>query len=347
MRRALRIARRRRRLRAVAVAAAVGALALSAVSLGIVRSREAATRVDLSTAAPPSSTTARTRVLDLPGVHTPWAIAGDGGRSVWVLDRGGQKGPVVLRFDEGKAASTSQLPSDAAPEQIVVGTDGGLWMTDPAASRVLRVARDGRVSALPVKATPSASAVFAGERLYFAERGAGRITSVDAKGGILHQSLPSGTAPEVVSIGPDGSVWFGDAVRADVGSISASGVPVIYHLASPDERVLTMSPGPGPALWILVRSDHGLRLARVDGSGRIVEDDVEPSSAARALSQGPDGRLWFTSGDGTQLHRRSLASLSSIDIDRPVRARSWALSSDGTIWAVDADRNQVLEVNAP
>lgn len=347
LRRAVRLERRRRRVRALVALAAVGALALSGLTLGLTRIGRGGADVALSTAGPPGAETVRARVLELPEVRTPWAVVGGGGRSMWVLDRGGDHGPVVRRFEDRSAAVTAQLPSDAAPEQVVAGTDGGLWMTDPAASRVIRVAADGRVTTWPTQRAPAASAVFAGERLWVAEPGAGRLTGVGTDGSLVARPLPEGTRPAVLALGPDGSVWFADAVRAVIGSVGASGTVTTYDLASPDERVLAMAAGPGPALWLLVRSDSGLRLGRVDGSGHVAEEDIEASSAARALTQGPDGSLWLTSGDGTTLLRRSFSALRRDAIDHPVRARSWALSTDGTIWAVDGDRNQLVELTAP
>jgi virginiamycin B lyase len=346
LRRAVRIDRRRRRMRVLTVAAAVAALLASTASFAVLRARDSTGGVDLTTAGQPVGDKVRTRALALPDVHSPRAIAGDGDTSLWVLDRGGDR-PSILRFDGGRLAATARLPADAAPEQIVSGTDRGLWMTDPAASRVLRVTREGKVTIVPVGGTPSATAVFAGERLWFGERAAGRLTSVDPSGKVDHRALPAGTAPDIVAPGPDGSIWYGDASRAVIGSVSATGRHAAYDLASPDERVVVMTIGPGPALWLLVRSDRGLRVGRVDGAARIVEDDVETSSATRGLTQGPDGRLWFTSSDGTRLYRTSLSDRTSTALDRPVRARSWAGTDSGGVWALDTDRNEVVELVAP
>jgi streptogramin lyase len=346
LRRAVRIDRRRRRARALTAVAAVAALLASSTSF-LVLSDRLRPETGLATAAPPASDKVSTRVLPLGDLRSPRAIAGDGDTSLWVLDRGGDRGPSVLRYDGGHLAATVQLPADAAPEQVVAGTDRGLWMTDPAAARVLRVTREGAVHAVPVGGTPSATAVFAGERLWFGERAAARITSVDPSGAIDHRALPAGAAPDIVALGPDGSIWYGDASRAVVGSVSATGGHQAYDLASPDERVVVMTIGPGPALWLLVRSDRGLRVGRIDGAGRIVEDDVEPTSAARGLMQGPDGRLWFTSSDGTKLYRTTLGDRITTDLDHPVRARSWAGADNGAVWALDTDRNEIIELITP
>ena len=348
LRRAVRLDRRRKHARRAGAASVVAALLLSGTSVQLARSGGGrADEVGLTaTAAPSASPAARAVPLDLPGLRTPWAAVGIGGRSLWVLDRGGEAGPVVRRFDGRRPVATAQLPPDAAPEHLVAGTDGGIWMTDPPRSRALRVGPGGEVATWPTGGRPSATAVYSGERLWFGDRRGGRLRGLGADGTLVDRRLPDGAAPEVVGSGPDGSLWFGDRDRPVLGSVSPSGGTATLTLPAPDQRVLVMAAGPGPSLWLLLGSDSGLRLARV-GGGEVVADEVDSSSVARGLTQGPDGSIWFTSGDGALLHRRSLSTALATPLDRPVRARAWALGGDGTVWAVDADRNQVVEVRAP
>lgn len=346
LRRAVRLERRRRRLRTLSVAAILCTLLLSATAVQVARTgagREVAVGAGGRSGA---RDVVRATIVELPDVRTPWAAAG-GGRLFWILDRGGDRGPVVRRFEGGRQVAVTQLPADAAPEQLVSGTDGGIWMTDPARARAFHVLPDGGLVELPTGGTPSASATFAAERLWFADRRGGRLTGLSGDGSAEHRQLPAGAAPDVVAVGPEGSLWFGDAERATAGSVSPSGAVAMWTLASEEERVVTMGIGPGQALWLLIRSDHGLRLGRADVGGRIVEEDVDTSSAARGLAVGPDGSLWFTSGDGSRLHRRSYTASSAVPLERPVKARSWALAADGTMWAVDADRGELVEVTLP
>lgn len=344
LRRAVRLDRRRRLLRRIGAASVVCALILSATSVQLARSGRGG---DVTDVAAGSGSPGRVRAtpFELPEVRTPWAAVGSGGGTLWVLDRGGDRGPVVRRFDGRRLEATAELPADAAPEELVAGTDGGIWMTDPPLSRVIRVAPDGRVETWPTGGTPSASAAFTAERLWFADRAAGRLSGIGADGSVVHRQLLAGAAPDIVAVGPEGSLWFGDAERPEAGSVSPSGAVTVWPLAAADERVLALTVGPGQALWLLVRSDHGLRLARADVGGRLVEEDVDGSSAARGLGQGPDGSLWFTSGDGAVLHRRSFTGSSAVPLERTVKARSWALATDGTMWAVDGDRNQLVAVS--
>lgn len=345
LRRAVRLDRRRRRARRAGAVTAVAALLLSATAVQVARSdRDPAGTVGLTASAPDPASPLRVVPLDLPGLRTPWAAVGAGGGALWVLDRGGDEGPVVRRFEAGRAGTTAQLPADAAPEFLVAGTDEGIWMTDPPSSRVFRVGQDGGVTTWSTEGPPSATAVFTAERLWFADRQGARLRGLGPDGSLVDRPLPDAAAPDLVAGGPDGSIWFGDADRAAVGSVSPSGGGSTQPLPAPDQRVLTMATGPGPSLWLLLRSDGGLRLGRVDGRGQVVDEEVDSSRAARGLTQGPDGSIWFTSGDGTVLHRRSLSASTATRLDRPLKARAWALGTDGTVWAVDGDRNQVVEV---
>lgn len=276
--------------------------------------------------------------LDVDG--EPWAVVGGADGTVRVLSRG--EGGATLTSIGGGLAPVA-LPSDAAPDALVAGTDRAIWMTDPAGSRVLRVDEDGELTSFPTDAPPSSSATWLAGRFWFAEPTLDRITGIDADGSVVHHSVPPGRAPAVVAAGPDGSVWFASSTEARIGSVSTSGTVNELDLDDGDERVVAMTTGPGPSLWMVATGPNGTRLTRLDAQGRVVGEPIVVARVPLAISLGPDGRLWYTSG-GSTVQQRSVTGLVVGDLGRALHADSWALVGDDSMWAVDRSTRELVRI---
>jgi virginiamycin B lyase len=285
----------------------------------------------------------RVDAITLPDDAAPWSVAVGSDQAIWVLSRA----PIaaVVRMDDGEV-STIALPEGAEPDVLVAGTDDGMWATDPPNRRVLRIATDGDVRTWTTDAEPSTAGAWMNGRFWYAEPALDRITSIAADGEVAHVPVPQGRAPTVVAAGPDGAIWYASSTASIIGSVSSSGVVNELDLGSgPAARATVIANGPGPALWLVVTSPDGARLARVDTRGAVVGDALTTPMVPLAASTGPNGRLWFTGGDGT-IHQRSQSRTTIVAIGQPLDAASWALAGDDSMWAVDRMLAALVRIDA-
>lgn len=341
LRKAARIERRRRRTRALMWVPGAAAVALSVVL--VTRPGPPDEQISAGVAAESvASGVVTTETVSFGDGRTPRAVVGASDGAIWVLERD-EDGSAISRVEDDRATVVAELPEGAQPDVVVAGADGALWMTDPVGDRVIRVALDGDVSAWPTPSTPSSTAAFASDgRFWFAEPDRDRLTGMAADGGVLHHDVPRGRRPDVVAVGPDGSIFFGESASPRIGSVSPSGTVTEYDLDG-DERAVAMVSGPGPALWMVLESSSGARLARLDGRGNIVGDELE-GDVPEVIANGSDGRLWYSTADEPAVRQQSLRGPTSRSLDRSLRASSWAMGSDGSMWAVDRERGAVVSV---
>jgi streptogramin lyase len=337
MRRALRIERRRRRTRALMAAPAVVAVLLLAV---VIRQRDAEPSETVQASAPLDIVTVEERTL--PDGLEPWAVVGATDGATWVLSL--EPEPTMTRVStDGGEPATFPLPSDAAPDELVAGAGGAVWMTDPAARRVLHVDTDGDVTSWPTDGEPSAGAAMVAGRLWYAEAALDRISGVAPDGDVVHHDVPRGRQPTDVGAGPDGAIWYGSGASPTIGSVSPTGVVNEVELDDPAARATALTTGPGPALWMLVSTPDGVRLGHLDAQGQVVTDEVASPSPPSTITSGPNGRIWFSAGDGT-IQEQTASRLSVVRIGRPLDAGSWAVAGDDSVWAVDRARHQLLRI---
>lgn len=106
-----------------------------------------------------------------------------------------------------------------------------------------------------------------------------------------------GTAPNSLTDGPDGDLWFVDADA--IGRITPSGqVTEFSGGLNPGSEPHAIIAGPGGNLWFTdVGTTHA--LGEITPSGQITEFDagthgLNPAAAPYDLTAGPNGSVWFT-----------------------------------------------------
>ena len=119
-------------------------------------------------------------------------------------------------------------------------------------------------------------------------------------GTITEFPLPSAnSAPDGITAGPDGNLWFTESQIAKIGRITPGGQITEFPIPSND-LPYAITAGPDGNLWFtdcVGRGDcrGGGRIGRITPSGTITEFAV-PTVAAwpESITPGPDGNLWFT-----------------------------------------------------
>ncbi len=137
----------------------------------------------------------------------------------------------------------------------------------------------------------------------------GSIGRITADCNLTEFSLGSHMGAWVITLGPDGNLWFAGDLDHQVGRITPQGAITYFPDAdSPAEAIIT---GPDDNLWL---SEPGSGdIARLTLSGHITQFHVpydptvptEPTTTAEPwdLTAGPDGAVWFTEAEGMQVGR--------------------------------------------
>jgi len=98
-------------------------------------------------------------------------------------------------------------------------------------------------------------------------------------------------APNNITSGPDGALWFTNAGQQEIGRISTSGVVTIYRL--PAHTVAdNIVAGPDGALWFTDAYSIGTTaIGRISTAGAVTLYPI--SGLPWPITAGPDGAIWF------------------------------------------------------
>jgi len=176
---------------------------------------------------------------------------------------------------------TVEFPAgaQASPRAIAAGPDGNVWYGLYEAMG--RVTPDGVVTEFPVPGATS---------------GPGRIVA-----------------------GPDGNLWFTGPYAQQIGRMTTDGVATIFPTGAPGTPIDIAVGGDGNLWFILYDSDS---IGRITTSGVVTMFPKPVTSASSrdaagvaqygtpptAITDGPDGNLWFTERNG-QIGRMTTAGV--------------------------------------
>ncbi len=106
------------------------------------------------------------------------------------------------------------------------------------------------------------------------------------------------SAPDAITMGPDGALWFTEGLSRKIGRITPDGEIVEYQVPTPANTLpglFGIAAGPDGALWF---TDFGNnQIGRITTAGAITGFPIPNSFAGFApfrITAGPDGALWFT-----------------------------------------------------
>ncbi|MGH8972380.1 MAG: virginiamycin B lyase family protein [Acidimicrobiia bacterium] len=290
-----------------------------------------------STTAPPSDPPPAPRVqtcgpvtlfaLGTPGGRPSGVAAGDGG-SVWFTD---QATSSIGRLDPDGTETRFPLPPGSQPHSIARGPDGAMWYTDAADRH-----RDPSAVASIGRVTPS-----------------GEVTEFDLP---TQESNPmggtgAGSAPAGITAGPDGAMWFAEAMADQVGRITPDGVITEFPLPRRDRmhaNPVGITAGPDGAVWF-GEPLFGM-LARIDVHTHAITEFELPHHdnglvGANTLTSGPDGALWYEDPGGSAIGRVSTSGkVRSFPL--PSYRWPWALTAgpDGNLWFLETSVGRLVRM---
>jgi virginiamycin B lyase len=212
---------------------------------------------------------------------------------------------------------TSQYPIPTAsskPMGIALGSDGNLWFTETAASKIGTLGSNGKITE---QVTPSKDAgpigIASGPgpalNVWFTETSVARVGQVTTAGPpFVEYVLPNPAArPVDMALGSDGNMWCTDPGTNSVWRIAQiKPKPHVrftqFHLTG-NAQPFAITNGPDGALWFTEPGTN--RIGRLPVSGRpLREYPVTPSNAYPAgIASANDNGLWFTEQKAQQLGR--------------------------------------------
>ena len=115
---------------------------------------------------------------------------------------------------------------------------------------------------------------------------------------------PAGStgAPQYVTKGPDGNLWFTDSGGLSIGRVTPSGVMTRFNIPWASDTVRNIVLGPDGNLWFTELV--GNRIGRVTPTGNMTQYALPRSGeGALGIAAGPDGGVWYTANSVNRVGR--------------------------------------------
>jgi streptogramin lyase len=199
----------------------------------------------------------------LPGAAAGIAAGPDG--LIWL----GSQGGTLARIDPStmNESAVSDFPlSGYNIRNLTAGPDGNVWVTD-FGGRVARVGSDGSVTDFDVPGSGAWDILTGpdGNLWYTAPEGnnskIGRITPAGEFG--TQYDVTDAGDQLGITVGPDGALWFAQAVANDIGRMTLDGQFSELQGLTAAARPEYISPGPDNTLWFTEKD--GNRIGRITG----------------------------------------------------------------------------------
>ena len=144
------------------------------------------------------------------------AVGPDG--ALWFSEALGDK---VGRITPAGAITEYALPAGTLPGPIAAGRDGALYVGERDTNAIARLTTAGVVTAryaLPSENANPVGLAFAGDTLWIGQHSAGTLGSMSL-GGVFGRDIRTKSAPDSVTVGPGGDLWYASGDDARIGRL--------------------------------------------------------------------------------------------------------------------------------
>lgn len=244
-----------------------------------------------------------------------------GPNAMWFTEETGDR---VGRIDAGGAVQEFTVPtSGGKPTGIALGTDGNLWITLAAADKIVRMTTAGVFTeyALAAGCKPTSIAAGPDSAMWFTCETSNEIGRITFAGAVTKFGA-QGSSPTAIALASDGNLWY--TTQPYNHRITPAGVVTSYAFRPVGwrgNRATQRVAGPDGALWD--NNFNSIVRTTTDGvshdwywSGRV---------NGRAITVGPDGKMWFSDSNTQSLYR--------FDPDAPMTGTGMTICPQGN--AVD------------
>lgn len=243
-------------------------------------------------------------------------------------------------------AVTSQYPVPTAsskPMGIALGSDGNLWFTESATSKIGTLGSNGKITeqVTPAsKAEPIGIASGSGPALnvWFTETRLARVAQITTTGPpYIEYTLPDASArPTRLTLGADGNMWCTDPGTNSIWRIKQIKRPphvvfTQFHLTG-NAQPFAITTGPDSALWFTEPGTNSIGRLPVSGHP-LREFSLTPSGAQPAgIAPANNGQLWFVETKAQELV--SMSTGGTITASYPLTG---AVSPDSIVQGIDGN----------
>ena len=240
-----------------------------------------------------------------------------------------------------------EYPLAGTPDDLAIGPDHQIWVTQNSLSEVARVATSGALL------SEISSGFGGGDNLrgivtradgtvWVAQQSANCVAHIDTSG-VLGTAC-GGFAIRYLTAASDGSLWSGEDGGTSFDRFASGGGFTNYLMMS---RSFTMVQTSDGNMWG-TQYDLGA-VARIHPDDMTGFQSFPIGSAPLALAVGADGNLWLSSQGGGCLGRLTLAGAYSGDLCSGLAAGAhvtgMALGPDGYVWFADNNNGSIGRVD--
>jgi streptogramin lyase len=243
------------------------------------------------------------------------------------------------------------IPTAASqPQCIVLGSDGNLWFTETAASKIGKITPDGLISEYTIHSNSGGQildvrclAPGPDGNLWFTTSGAtgGRIGKMTTSGVITNYPHVFPGQLYAITAGPDGALWFTETTPSfdnTIGRITTNGDHTEYPL--PDSGVLIaasgITSGPDGNVWFTQAGANEIGSITTDGA--TITGYPTPGFLPAGITTGPDGDLWFTEG-GRAIGIGQMTTAGDVTLYViPSLPSNIVTGPDGALWITEGNK---------
>jgi virginiamycin B lyase len=221
-------------------------------------------------------------------------------------------------FSGAGPVPTVIVPSKGSyPYGIAVGPDENVWFaTSTSSEQFAGKLVGGKVDAYDASAACCIQNIVAGPdgALWYpvsnslGNLGLNTINRITTAGKLtLSVSLPYASVPDIVTPGPDDTLWFTLSGSGQIGRITTKGVVTnLYAIPTANSAPYDIVLGPDGAFWF---TEYGSsKIGRITTSGHITEyKTLTKNSGPAGITVGPDGAIWFVEFAGNKVGRITTA----------------------------------------
>ncbi len=252
---------------------------------------------------------------------------------------------------------TQQYPiptASSGPAGIAIGSDGNLWITEFAVSKIGKLSPGGRITenvAPTKKGCPNGVASGPGPNLnvWFTESNTNKIAQITTAGPpYVEYTMPNAASTPVgITLGSDGNMWVTDPGTNSIWKVQpikqSPFVKFTQYTLHGNAQPSAITNGPDEALWFTEPGTN--RIGRLPISGYPLSEYRIPTGNADpvGITAGTDNALWFTEEKAKKLGRITTSGVVSVEYElKGALTPNQVLQGvDGNFYFSDTDGNRI------
>lgn len=162
--------------------------------------------------------------------------------------------------------------------------------------------------------------------------------------------MPANGAPQSITAGHDGNLWFTLPGANAIGRITSTGQVTTFTAGiQANAQPWGITAGPDGNLWFTEKT--GNAIGRITPQGQVTEFPI-PTAGSQpwGITAGSDGSLWFTESQPTANNIGRITTggqITEFDYALGVSEQPLGITSgpDGNLWFVESGTNSIVQMN--